>query len=409
MRTRCSLGHRGFFCAMATAAPASTKWPPRPALLPAPFTSASKTRQTCSSRSPLVGRARHGPARDRRSGPPQQALMAMGRAITDRARDHGGVIQNFGDGGPSVSRARGKNADSTKARIDDAVANYFRGQMRRRTLCLSDPDRAAVLFLQMVCAELRECCVRIARGAGQAGLRRASQPCHRDFFKRHAAACRCPGPRFVFRMIHKSTPALSILVATSLSACAVGPNYKPPAAPPGPGFVGPAPYRLPPRRRRLPAGGAALRGWTGHPRAVVDAVPIGAAQCAHRARDANSPALEAAQAALREANENVAAERGSYFPSVSGSYQAERARSSAAPRPVRSLDAARRGSGPIPWTRSAARGGKSRRCRPKLTMSNSRWKPRISVLPQHRDRGRQRGVVAGTGRGDEDIAHSEQM
>jgi NodT family efflux transporter outer membrane factor (OMF) lipoprotein len=45
---------------------------------------------------------------------------------------------------------------------------------------------------------------------------------------------------------------------------------------------------------------------------------------------ANNPTLEAAQAALRQANENTAAERGSFFPSVSGQYQAQRQKSSAA-------------------------------------------------------------------------------
>jgi NodT family efflux transporter outer membrane factor (OMF) lipoprotein len=45
---------------------------------------------------------------------------------------------------------------------------------------------------------------------------------------------------------------------------------------------------------------------------------------------ANSPTLEAAQAALRQANESTAAERGSFLPSVSGQYQAERAKESGA-------------------------------------------------------------------------------
>ena len=133
-------------------------------------------------------------------------------------------------------------------------------------------------------------------------------------------------------MMHKSTPALSILVATALSACAVGPNYKPPAAPPGPGFV--APGALPATTASAPlAGGEAQhfvdgldipgQWWTLFQSAQLNALI--------ERGIANSPTLEAAQAALREANENVAAERGSYFPSVSGSYQAERARSSAAP------------------------------------------------------------------------------
>jgi len=45
---------------------------------------------------------------------------------------------------------------------------------------------------------------------------------------------------------------------------------------------------------------------------------------------ANSPTLEAAQAALRQANENLAAQRGTYYPSVSGQYQAERQKANGA-------------------------------------------------------------------------------
>jgi len=45
---------------------------------------------------------------------------------------------------------------------------------------------------------------------------------------------------------------------------------------------------------------------------------------------ANSPTLESAQAALRQANENTSAERGSYYPSVSGTYQGQRQKASGA-------------------------------------------------------------------------------
>src|ERR1019366_4087201 len=44
----------------------------------------------------------------------------------------------------------------------------------------------------------------------------------------------------------------------------------------------------------------------------------------------NNPTLQAAQASLRQANENLAAQRGTLFPSISANYQAQRARSSAA-------------------------------------------------------------------------------
>jgi NodT family efflux transporter outer membrane factor (OMF) lipoprotein len=45
---------------------------------------------------------------------------------------------------------------------------------------------------------------------------------------------------------------------------------------------------------------------------------------------AHNPSLTAAQAALREANETLAAQRGAYYPTVTGSFQAEREKSSGA-------------------------------------------------------------------------------
>ena len=55
------------------------------------------------------------------------------------------------------SSARSRTARRCKQRWDSVVANYFRGQVARGTLTLADPDRGAVLFMQMICAELHEC------------------------------------------------------------------------------------------------------------------------------------------------------------------------------------------------------------------------------------------------------------
>jgi hypothetical protein len=41
--------------------------------------------------------------------------------------------------------------------VINAVASYLRNQVARGRLSLSDPDRAAALFTQMVSAELHEC------------------------------------------------------------------------------------------------------------------------------------------------------------------------------------------------------------------------------------------------------------
>ena len=50
-----------------------------------------------------------------------------------------------------------KMREGTKRRMENAIANYLRGQVNRGTLALAEPDRAAALFLQMICAELHEC------------------------------------------------------------------------------------------------------------------------------------------------------------------------------------------------------------------------------------------------------------
>jgi len=132
-------------------------------------------------------------------------------------------------------------------------------------------------------------------------------------------------------MMLRSKKSLSALAALLLSACAVGPNYKKPAAPQTSGYV-PA-GALPPATASAPLPG-------GQPQRFVDDLDIpGQWWSLFKSAElnalierglANSPTLEAAQAALRQANENVAAQRGSFFPSVSGSYQAERQKASGA-------------------------------------------------------------------------------
>ena len=123
----------------------------------------------------------------------------------------------------------------------------------------------------------------------------------------------------------------AILGAALLAGCAVGPDFKTPAPPNTAGYV-PA-GQLPPATASVPApGGAAQRfvegldipgqWWTLFQSAELNAL-------IERAL-ANSPTLEAAQAALRQANENVAAQRGSYYPSVSGSLESQRQKASGA-------------------------------------------------------------------------------
>jgi len=114
-------------------------------------------------------------------------------------------------------------------------------------------------------------------------------------------------------------------LASILSACAVGPNYKPPAAPQTPGFVAPG---------TLPAATASTAGSGGEAQNFVadldipgqwwtlfQSAPLNA--LIERGL-ANSPTLAAARASLLQAKETVAAERGSYFPALSAAASATR-------------------------------------------------------------------------------------
>ncbi len=115
------------------------------------------------------------------------------------------------------------------------------------------------------------------------------------------------------------------LTSCLLAACAVGPNFKAPQPPQTPGFVRPG--ELPAQTIAPPApddqaqrfvAGLDIQGqwWTLFQSPQLNAlIERGLA---------NSPTLEAATAALRQANETLAAQRGSFFPSVSGALGAQR-------------------------------------------------------------------------------------
>jgi NodT family efflux transporter outer membrane factor (OMF) lipoprotein len=123
----------------------------------------------------------------------------------------------------------------------------------------------------------------------------------------------------------------ALLTAGLLTACAVGPNFKAPPAPRDAAFV-PAGQIAPETTAAPLPGGQAQRfvdgmdipgqWWT-----LFQSAPLNA--LIERALK-NSPTLQSAQAALRQANENVAAQRGSYYPSVSGTAQSERQKGSGA-------------------------------------------------------------------------------
>jgi NodT family efflux transporter outer membrane factor (OMF) lipoprotein len=117
----------------------------------------------------------------------------------------------------------------------------------------------------------------------------------------------------------------TLLVAVAaLAGCAVGPDFRRPAAPPVNGYT---PERLAPR-----TAGANVKG--GEPQRFVEGLDIPGQwwRLFHsRALDElvdesirNNPNLESAQAALRVAQENVRAQKGYYYPSISANFTPSR-------------------------------------------------------------------------------------
>ena len=122
----------------------------------------------------------------------------------------------------------------------------------------------------------------------------------------------------------------TLWVACALASCAVGPNFKAPTAPTTHGYVAGG----------LPANTAASEAKGGAAQHYVEGLDIPGQwwtlfqspplnDLIDRAL-ARNPTLEAAQAALRQANETLAAQRGTFFPAVAGSLGAQRSKSSGA-------------------------------------------------------------------------------
>src|SRR5713226_506221 len=118
---------------------------------------------------------------------------------------------------------------------------------------------------------------------------------------------------------------VAVITASLLAGCAVGPHFKAPEAPGNAGFA-PAGQIAPVTTAAPLPGGQAQRfvdgmdipgqWWT-----LFQSAPLNA--LIERALK-NSPTLQAAQAAQRQANETTAAQRGSYYPSVSGTVESQR-------------------------------------------------------------------------------------
>jgi len=131
-----------------------------------------------------------------------------------------------------------------------------------------------------------------------------------------------------------TTLALLLTFMLFTSACVVGPKFKKPVAPDVSGYT-PAPITTTTatpnvaggEAQHLAAGGDIPGDWWTlfHSKPLNDLI--------ERALKAN-PDLKAAQAALLVARENVLAQRGAYYPTVTGGFSAQRAKSPADLSPV---------------------------------------------------------------------------
>jgi len=89
---------------------------------------------------------------------PRAALSLIADTITSRARDPDAaalfrIVATEAQRFPALAA---KMRENNKQCVDNVVANYLRAQVARGELTLADPDRAATLFLQMICSELHE-------------------------------------------------------------------------------------------------------------------------------------------------------------------------------------------------------------------------------------------------------------
>ncbi len=117
---------------------------------------------------------------------------------------------------------------------------------------------------------------------------------------------------------------LALLPALALSACAVGPDFKTPDAPKAARYT----------EQALPATTASAQAAAGLPQRIVDGRDIPAQWWTLFHSPAlnslieealkNNPNLQQAEAALRAAQENVAAQQGAYYPSVSANFTPSR-------------------------------------------------------------------------------------
>jgi NodT family efflux transporter outer membrane factor (OMF) lipoprotein len=142
-------------------------------------------------------------------------------------------------------------------------------------------------------------------------------------------------------LTHKSrlVPIIAGSLALFATGCAVGPNFKKPAAPNVTGYM-PTPISTTSSTANAIGGEAQKladgRDIPGEWWTLFHSQPLN--DLIERSLKAN-PNLKAAQAALIVARENVLAQRGAYYPSVTGGFSATRAKSSSNVSPVTNTSA----------------------------------------------------------------------
>ena len=88
----------------------------------------------------------------------KQALTIIAQRLADRARrpDFMALLRTVAVEARRFPALAAKIRERDKARVDTAIADYFRRQVHRGVMAISDSDVAAALFVQIVCAELHE-------------------------------------------------------------------------------------------------------------------------------------------------------------------------------------------------------------------------------------------------------------
>ncbi len=130
------------------------------------------------------------------------------------------------------------------------------------------------------------------------------------------------------RVTFSISAAVAVLLAALPAGCAVGPNFKKPAAPEVSGYL-PEPLSTT-RDTTNVTGGEAQRFVSGtdipgewwtlfHSQPLTDLIELSLS---------NNPTIKAAQSALTVARENVLAQKGTYYPSIAGAFSASRQKTS---------------------------------------------------------------------------------